>query len=128
MDLQGLKVLNDTEGHEAGDALIARYGEAIKTVTSERKRKTDGGYRVGGDEAIVLLYDTDEEGLKKAAEDYSLLFNRYGIKTGIGGGIIDTTDWNNMQESMRTIDERLYESKREAYETGKNNIKLTTAA
>lgn len=128
LDLQGLKKINDTAGHEAGDELIAKFGDAVKKVTSERLRKTDGGYRVGGDEVIILLYDTDPEGLEKAAEDYRTLFDQEQINTGIGGGIIDTTDWNSMQASMGTIDEKLYESKKEAYDTGRNNIKLLNAA
>ncbi|OGH16726.1 MAG: hypothetical protein A3C30_00080 [Candidatus Levybacteria bacterium RIFCSPHIGHO2_02_FULL_40_18] len=124
MDLQGLKKINDEEGHEAGDEYIAIFGQAIKEVMAERKRETDLGFRVGGDEVILLLPDTDIEGVQKAAEDYSKILTEKKVKTGIGVGLVNSTGIDSMMESFRAIDRALYRSKKIGYETGENNVQV----
>jgi diguanylate cyclase (GGDEF)-like protein len=57
IDVNGLKYVNDTFGHEAGDRLIREVGEILKKST----RKTDVISRSGGDEFVVLCPDTDVE-------------------------------------------------------------------
>jgi len=51
VDLDGLKSINDTLGHTAGDAHLQELGAALRTST----RREDTAYRVGGDEFAVLL-------------------------------------------------------------------------
>jgi diguanylate cyclase (GGDEF)-like protein len=51
IDLDGLKTINDTLGHTAGDARLQALGTALRTST----RREDTAYRVGGDEFAVLL-------------------------------------------------------------------------
>ncbi len=55
-DVLGLKKVNDTQGHQAGDELIIRASESLKS----NFRKKDI-YRVGGDEFLVLCKDIDEQ-------------------------------------------------------------------
>lgn len=50
-DLDGLKAINDTLGHTAGDAQLQALGAALRTST----RREDTAYRIGGDEFAVLL-------------------------------------------------------------------------
>jgi diguanylate cyclase (GGDEF)-like protein len=51
LDLDGLKTVNDTLGHNAGDARLQALGTALRTTT----RREDTAYRLGGDEFAVLL-------------------------------------------------------------------------
>jgi diguanylate cyclase (GGDEF)-like protein len=51
VDLDGLKTINDTLGHTAGDARLQALGAALRGST----RREDTAYRVGGDEFAVLL-------------------------------------------------------------------------
>jgi diguanylate cyclase (GGDEF)-like protein/PAS domain S-box-containing protein len=51
LDLDGLKQVNDTYGHDAGTALIAEAGEVLRSAT----RESDVVGRVGGDEFCVML-------------------------------------------------------------------------
>ena len=60
LDVDGLKRLNDTEGHAAGDAALAEVGRAVR----EHLRKTDRAYRWGGDEFLLLMpADLDDTSL-----------------------------------------------------------------
>lgn len=58
-DIDGFKKLNDTQGHQAGDALLARLAESW--ARSLKFRQDDVVARLGGDE-FVLLVDTSEKG------------------------------------------------------------------
>ncbi|MFW7377652.1 MAG: GGDEF domain-containing protein [Oligoflexus sp.] len=60
IDVNGLKYVNDTFGHEAGDHLITKVAEILRLST----RKTDIISRSGGDEFTVLCPDTDCERTK----------------------------------------------------------------
>jgi two-component system, cell cycle response regulator len=50
-DLNGFKRYNDTFGHAAGDALLARLGASLRAAIGDRGR----AYRLGGDEFCLLL-------------------------------------------------------------------------
>jgi diguanylate cyclase (GGDEF)-like protein/PAS domain S-box-containing protein len=55
LDLDGFKQVNDTLGHAAGDELLTRIGEALRSIL----RDSDVLARVGGDEFALILPDTD---------------------------------------------------------------------
>lgn len=58
LDLDGLKTINDTKGHPAGDAALVSLVDALRTAL----RKADTLYRTGGDEFVVLTPFTDAAG------------------------------------------------------------------
>lgn len=55
IDVNGLKGVNDNDGHLAGDLLLKSLGVALAGAL----RQTDGAYRVGGDEFALVLPETD---------------------------------------------------------------------
>lgn len=57
VDLDGLKALNDLQGHAVGDAAIQAVGRAIHGAI----READVAGRLGGDEFLVLLVDASRE-------------------------------------------------------------------
>jgi diguanylate cyclase (GGDEF)-like protein len=63
-DLDNFKSVNDTHGHDAGDAVLKRVGEILKDST----RTADTCGRLGGEEFVILLTHTNEEGARVAIE------------------------------------------------------------
>ena len=64
IDVDGLKKVNDTFGHDAGDQMLRNFAKAIH----EAIRGSDVGLRVGGDEFLILLPRTTEVFAKRVAE------------------------------------------------------------
>jgi diguanylate cyclase (GGDEF)-like protein len=64
IDLDGFKRVNDTHGHQQGDALLKEIADSIRQNT----RETDVPVRYGGDEFVVILPDTDAEQARRVAE------------------------------------------------------------
>ena len=64
IDLDNFKYYNDTFGHEAGDLLIAKFAQLLKTVY----RQIDFIARFGGDEFVVLMPNTDCTEARLSAE------------------------------------------------------------
>jgi diguanylate cyclase (GGDEF)-like protein/PAS domain S-box-containing protein len=60
LDLDRFKIINDTSGHLAGDALLREIAGVLKTSL----RATDLAARMGGDEFLLLLADTSTEAAK----------------------------------------------------------------
>ena len=58
IDLDDLKRTNDEQGHAAGDRLLSSMGRLIATTM----RSGDHGYRVGGDEFVILMPHCDADG------------------------------------------------------------------
>ena len=65
IDIDGLKAVNDSLGHHAGDNLIRRIAEIMR----ERVRATDIVARLSGDEFAVLMPQTDTAGALQLGED-----------------------------------------------------------
>jgi diguanylate cyclase (GGDEF)-like protein len=59
-DMDGLKQINDEFGHLAGSRAVCRLGDTLR----ESCRATDTAARFGGDEFVVILPDTDENGAR----------------------------------------------------------------
>ncbi len=64
MDIDHFKSINDRLGHEAGDSVLRGFAGVVRT----RARKLDLLFRIGGEEFVLLLPDTQEELACKVAE------------------------------------------------------------
>jgi len=63
-DLDHFKLVNDTHGHGAGDAVLAAFGEKVRA----NLRGTDLAGRIGGEEFLMILPETELEGAMLMAE------------------------------------------------------------
>ena len=64
VDIEHLKAINDTYGHEAGNRAVKLVGEALQRLT----RSTDLTARYGGDEFVVLLGEADKATAEEVAQ------------------------------------------------------------
>ena len=55
-DINGLKEINDSEGHEAGDRLILEIAKSIREIFTDARI-----YRLGGDEFVILSFEEDKD-------------------------------------------------------------------
>lgn len=63
-DIDNFKSLNDTYGHDAGDAVLKAFGEVLQTNT----RQCDFCGRLGGDEFLMVVTHVEKEGVQLAIE------------------------------------------------------------
>ena len=64
LDIDDFKVVNDTHGHWAGDAVLCRLADLVTACL----RETDAAFRVGGEEFALILPETDQAQAMAMAE------------------------------------------------------------
>ncbi len=117
IDCDKFKAINDTLGHDAGDAFLIEASRRLETAV----RATDRVARLGGDEfAILLTGDHDEAGIGKACErivqSFAVPVNFKGtnILTGVSIGVaVYPQDGNSAESLYKSADLALYEVKRQ---------------
>lgn len=109
-DVMGLKRVNDTEGHEAGDQLLSRACRCL--------RKTFGGYplfRLGGDEFLALCAGIEEEELPKRVALLRKDMEEDNALMALGYTWRPRSD-DDMDLLLAEADDRMYEDKRAYYQ------------
>ncbi len=79
-DLDGLKRVNDGDGHEAGDALIVRTGKLLQKAA----RSQDVVSRLGGDEFGIMGVECDRRGARALMARIRKDFDRAGVGISLG--------------------------------------------
>jgi diguanylate cyclase (GGDEF)-like protein len=108
-DLNGFKAYNDTFGHPAGDALLARLGAAVAAAVDGHGR----AYRIGGDEFCVLARPAREE-VDSIITITTRALSEHGEGFAISasyGAVLLPTDASTAAAAMRAVDLRMYENK-----------------
>jgi diguanylate cyclase (GGDEF)-like protein/PAS domain S-box-containing protein len=110
LNVDNFKLVNDSEGHEAGDRTL----KVVAEVLERRTRATDIVARLGGDEfAIVLPEATEEEALKVASDIRSLLRERPSgpIKVSVGISLFTPEQQITADDALVAADGAQYEAK-----------------
>lgn len=107
IDLNGLKKVNDEQGHRAGDELIVRAAGTIAGIFAE------DAYRVGGDEFVVILLDVSREDFARKTEQLRRQMQKNGVDASIGGVWQASTE--NLEDLLRLADENMYREKKRYY-------------
>ena len=107
IDLNGLKKVNDEQGHRAGDELIMRAAGTIAGIFAE------DAYRVGGDEFVVILLDVSREDFARKTEQLRRQMQENGVDASIGGVWQASTE--NLEDLLRRADENMYREKKRYY-------------
>jgi diguanylate cyclase (GGDEF)-like protein len=122
LDLDDLKPVNDTFGHQWGDRLL----KAIADVVRRTIRFTDAAARYGGDEFVVLLPETDAAGgyvvaekLRRDIAALTLHAASRNVRSSISVGlVVYPDDGSTIEQLVSAADVAMYEAKRR----GKNRI------
>lgn len=107
IDLNGLKKVNDEQGHRAGDELIVRAAGTIAGIFAE------DAYRVGGDEFVVILLDVSREDFARKTEQLRHQMQENSVDASIGGVWQASTE--NLENLLRLADENMYREKKRYY-------------
>jgi len=113
-DMNGLKLANDIFGHTAGDELIQKSAKALKSAA----RENDVFARIGGDEFIILLPNTNFQEasmfmlqVKKALEKETV----YTIQCSLAMGFdIKTNNQQNIEAIKENAENEMYKEKTES--------------
>lgn len=125
LDLDNFKDINDTLGHSVGDALLIELADRIRKTS----REEDTVSRLGGDEFILLLPNTDASGAAEVAqkmlsvisEPYHVDPHDLAITASIGIAIYPF-DGPDMETLSRNADAAMYRAKQE----GRNGFRFFT--
>lgn len=116
VDLNGLKEANDQRGHDAGDALLRRFGEVLNSVVKPPHHAT----RIGGDEFAVLMPGADRQaaqGMVDTIHEILKINNQFysDALLSISLGFATSEPGESMEALMKRADDMMYENKRLHY-------------
>lgn len=114
-DLDHFKLINDSHGHEAGDAVLKAVGGMLR----DRVRESDIAARIGGEEFAMLLPDTTQEQAIELAEQLRFLLKDLRVRhrqtelrpTASFGVAMLTADDDRLEALLSRADEAMYLSK-----------------
>lgn len=112
-DLNGLKRVNDQQGHIAGDSLIHSTADHLRTIFSGMS------YRIGGDEFVVIDSSRGETEFRAAVDEVRTRMSQHGILCSVG------ISWRNVccnvKAQFEEADQMMYEDKRLFYSNQAND-------
>jgi len=124
LDLDQFKPVNDTYGHEAGDALLVQTAQRL----TQELRGIDTLCRLGGDEFVILFEDVEDSAtlhgalariLALLAEPFDVGGHRIGVSASIGMTVFPSDD-SDADTLMRHADQAMYVAK----QSGRNRYHL----
>jgi diguanylate cyclase (GGDEF)-like protein len=121
LDLDHFKSVNDTYGHEAGDAVLIAFAKILK----DEARTSDIVGRFGGEEFLAILGDTDLAGAKifcekvrAHVEQAHFMYQGQRIAVSVSIGVAERSDYSSLKGLVKGADEHLYDAKRK----GRNRV------
>ncbi len=126
IDLDGFKEINDSYGHDVGDALLVDVAQRLR----ESIRTTDLAARLGGDEFTIILSGVNggaesleiaQKIIDKLNQPYHIDHHRIHIGASIGIAIYPEHG-DDIDTLVKNADDMMYEAKA----SGKNSAKLFT--
>ncbi len=105
-DINGLKAINDEQGHDAGDEYIKEAGAIVESVFKKKY-----SYRIGGDEFVAIVPQVE----KDYFEELVAKLRKKCKKVSMAIGATWQENAENMEEMINTADKLMYNDKAEFY-------------
>ena len=110
IDMNGLKVINDTEGHLAGDLAITTVANCFLDASKSRQSV----FRLGGDEFVIICKKTSEEELKELVDSIKEIVSKTKYSVSIGY-CYNNSQVKDLEEMVKISDQMMYADKAEYY-------------
>jgi diguanylate cyclase (GGDEF)-like protein len=115
IDLNDLKVTNDTLGHERGDDIIVGLCRIVQCVFTKSSI-----YRIGGDEFVVISEKEDLKNIQQLEERFVDMIDKstkaarqdFAISAAIGVAIYNSKVDNNVEDTFKRADAAMYKNKK----------------
>jgi diguanylate cyclase (GGDEF)-like protein len=128
-DMNDLKLVNDSYGHQAGDVLLKTFADVLKEACPQGSQL----FRIGGDEFLIILTDTSEEialdiikNIKETAKSKKIMFrdrDSFTLTAALGYSIRQSSKIT-YDELFKAADANMYNDKRKIKKYQKNKIKV----
>ena len=112
-DINGLKRINDSEGHDSGDRLITEIARMIREVFMDADI-----YRLGGDEFVVLSFEESEQTFM---EKLNVLEQHWDEKHSAALGSVWLEQARELERHVALADQAMYREKRLYYEKSEHD-------
>lgn len=120
-DLDKFKDVNDTYGHEAGDAVLTAFAKILQSEA----RTVDVIGRFGGEEFMAILNKTDTKGgavfaekVRKHVAKAKFMYKKERIHVTVSSGVSERTQHISAEAVIHSADEYLYKAKND----GRNRV------
>lgn len=119
-DINNLKEMNDSQGHERGDKLIRMVANSIMYVTES----SEDLFRTGGDEFVLIMRNADEEKVLDLLKRWRLMLDRLNVQANM---VVSASygyacgNGKNLQQVIHEADQMMYEHKRKFHDTQEQN-------
>jgi len=120
-DIDHFKKVNDTFGHEAGDAVLTAFAAILKKDC----RTVDIVGRYGGEEFLAILSETDIEGgvifaekVRAHVEEAKFMYQNQRINVTLSAGVSMRSKFPSQKATVNSADEKLYLAK----QNGRNRV------
>ncbi|NNM01403.1 MAG: GGDEF domain-containing protein [Gammaproteobacteria bacterium] len=111
LDIDRFKDINDTHGHDAGDAVLRDLAELLR----KRQRQTDRVFRIGGEEFLLLLENTGAEDARGVAEELRASVAGHSFGAGLritaSFGVAELQADDDASAWMKRVDDMQYQAK-----------------
>lgn len=107
IDVDYLKVVNDTRGHLAGDEIIKQVATAIKAEI----RASDSASRYGGDEFVIVLPDCDRPGAVRVGESIQFRLREFNNRISLSVGAVTSQAHSSPERLINKADQLMYQAK-----------------
>lgn len=112
-DINSLKYVNDSFGHEKGDELILEMAALLRNAF-----ESESVFHVSGDEFIVISCDKDQAAFTEREEHLKTLISDSGVSAATGAEFGEAKDLHRL---LKQAELRMYDDKKAYYESSGNN-------